>query len=346
MKIAESNVALSSARSYTEKFESSESLNIWFRTDGSSLKSASAGKLDTLELSEVATNKTTASCDKEDGLIKLSDMDKQKINLIERFCRAVLGKSFKFSIAESIRINIPNQESIESLTAVNSESQGLNWSFSYSKIDSYYEAETTDFSASADITMQDGRKINVDLSLLLSREYQTKTMINASGGNALKDPLVVNFDAASAEVTQEKYSFDIDSDGEMDSISFVGQGSGFLAIDKNGDGIVNDGSELFGTQSGDGFADLSAYDEDGNGWIDENDSVFDKLKIWSKDEQGSDVLCAIVDKGLGAIYLGSARTEFSLKNDTNQTDAVIRKSGLFLYENGQAGTIQHLDLVV
>ncbi len=39
---------------------------------------------------------------------------------------------------------------------------------------------------------------------------------------------------------------------------------------------INDGSELFGTSSGDGFKDLATYDEDENGWIDENDSIFSK----------------------------------------------------------------------
>mgnify|MGYP000465316364 CR=1 FL=1 len=51
-------------------------------------------------------------------------------------------------------------------------------------------------------------------------------------------------------------------------------GSGYLALNKNGDGVINDGSELFGTASGDGFYDLSMYDEDGNGWIDENDHAY------------------------------------------------------------------------
>lgn len=57
------------------------------------------------------------------------------------------------------------------------------------------------------------------------------------------------------------------------------RGSGFLALDRNQNGVVDDGSELFGTQSGDGFAHLALYDQDSNGWIDANDPVFDKLRI-------------------------------------------------------------------
>ena len=75
----------------------------------------------------------------------------------------------------------------------------------------------------------------------------------------------------------------------------------FLALDKNGDGRMNDGSELFGTASGDGFKDLAAYDEDGNGWIDENDSIYSQLKIWTKDENGKDHLIDLKDADVGAI---------------------------------------------
>ena len=51
------------------------------------------------------------------------------------------------------------------------------------------------------------------------------------------------------------------------------------------------------------------------------------------------------EKGVGAIYLGSVSTNYSLNNSmTNNVNAVIRKTGMFLYENGQLGTIQHLDV--
>ena len=108
--------------------------------------------------------------------------------------------------------------------------------------------------------------------------------------------------------------------------------------------MINDGGELFGTKSGDGFADLAQYDADGNGWIDEADEIWDKLLIWVRDEEG-DTLYHLSDLGVGAIGLGSVSTEFSL-NDArdNQTIALIRKTGIFLYENGTVSTVQHLDM--
>ena len=144
-----------------------------------------------------------------------------------------------------------------------------------------------------------------------------------------------------------KFLFDLDADGKEEEVSFAGRGSGFLALDKNGDGKINDGSELFGTKSGDGFGDLAAYDEDGNGWIDEADSVFKDLKVWTKDENGKDVLMNLKDADVGAIYLGSAQTEFSLNNQaTQQTNGIIRKTGVYLKESGGVGTVQHVDLAV
>ena len=127
----------------------------------------------------------------------------------------------------------------------------------------------------------------------------------------------------------------------------AGRSSGFLALDKNKDGKINDGSELFGTRSGDGFKDLASYDEDGNGWIDENDSIWKDLKVWTKDENGRDYLMDLREANVGAIYLGSAQTEFSLNRMAdNQTDGIIRRTGVYLKETGEAGTIQHVDLTL
>ena len=150
-----------------------------------------------------------------------------------------------------------------------------------------------------------------------------------------------------ASVSDQKFLFDLDGDGKKENISFTGKGSGFLALDKNGDGVINDGNELFGTKSGDGFKDLAKYDKDRNGWIDEADDIFDDLRIWTKDEQGNDKLLTLKEAGVGAIYLGNASTQFSLNNQqTNHTNAMIRSTGVYLKESGEAGTIQHVDLVL
>ncbi|URN84576.1 hypothetical protein [Acetobacterium wieringae] len=99
-------------------------------------------------------------------------------------------------------------------------------------------------------------------------------------------------------------------------------------------------------QSGNGFDDLAKYDTDGNNWIDENDAIYDKLQIWSKDAAGKDVLMALGQKGIGAIYLGNVNTSFALKGANNQTNGQLQRTGIYLNENGSAGTIQHIDLTI
>jgi hypothetical protein len=111
-------------------------------------------------------------------------------------------------------------------------------------------------------------------------------------------------------------------------------------------GLIFCGTELFGPQTGNGFLELAAYDEDGNGWIDENDSIYNQLVIWTKDENGEDQLFALGEKGIGAIYLGHLATPFALTDAQQQEQGEIAQTGIFLKENGQAGLIQHIDLVV
>jgi len=126
----------------------------------------------------------------------------------------------------------------------------------------------------------------------------------------------------------------------------LGSASGYLAIDNNADGRINDGSELFGTRSGDGFADLARFDSDGNHWLDEADPVFDSLRVWQHDAGGKDILSTLRDKGVGALYLGSTETPFALTDKENRLLAQIRASGVYLKEDGRAGSLQQIDLAV
>ncbi|MCM1185956.1 MAG: hypothetical protein NC251_05405 [Lachnoclostridium sp.] len=212
----------------------------------------------------------------------------------------------------------------------------------------FTEKEVTSFSTAGVVETADGRSINFNLNLEMSREFTQAVGITKYNRKTFcVDPLVINLEGNPASFSDQTFFFDLDSDGKKEEISNLKSGSGFLALDKNGDGIINDGSELFGTKSGDGFKDLAAYDEDGNGWIDEDDSVFKYLKVWTKDADGHDRLMDIGKAGVGAIYLGHAATEFSAKTlDTNETQGIIRSTGIFLKESGEVGTIQHVDLVI
>lgn len=209
------------------------------------------------------------------------------------------------------------------------------------------EYESTSFMTQGKVQTEDGRSIDFNVAFSMSRACEATINTMEVANYILTDPLVINLDTDMTEISDQNFFFDIDSDGKEEEISELGKGSGFLAWDKNGDGIVNDGNELFGTKSGDGFKDLAAYDQDGNYWIDENDDIFQKLKVWMKDEEGNDILLDLKEADIGAIYLGNADTEYSFKDESLNTNAVLRKTGVYLKEStGKVGTVSHVDLAV
>ena len=204
----------------------------------------------------------------------------------------------------------------------------------------YEEHESLDFSTIGHIQTDKG-SLDINLNFSMSRSFAIENQIDIY---TTFDPLVINLDGAIPNLSGDTFSFDLDNDGESDQISMLGGGSGFLALDKNLDGIINQGSELFGTITGNGFGELSTYDEDGNSWIDESDSIFDKLQIWLKNEDSEEKeLVGLGEVGIGAIFLDSHSSEFTYKTNTNQTLGEMKGCGIFLNENGSCGNISQID---
>ena len=231
--------------------------------------------------------------------------------------------------------------------SIGTGSSGTTWQRVTATSGFVSESESVAFASSGMVKTQDGRSIDFNIEVSMSRAFTSQINTLTTQNYIKTDPLVINLDTDIGSVTDQKFLFDLDSDGDEEEISFAGKGSGFLALDRNGDGRIGDGSELFGTKSGDGFKDLAAFDEDGNGWIDENDSIYSKLKVWTKDEAGNDYLINLKDADVGAIYLDNADTQFSLKDGNNRLNGEIKKTGIYLHEStGAAGTLNHVDLAV
>lgn len=210
----------------------------------------------------------------------------------------------------------------------------------------YSEEQDVDFAAKGVVKTEDGRNINFGIGLSMSSSFRQYYEEYGVKQVSFTDPLVINLKGSGAcEIADQKFRFDLDCDGKDEELSGLGANSGFLALDRNEDGEINDGSELFGTSSGDGFRDLARYDEDHNGWIDENDSVFERLRIWAADSSGEMNLYTLKEQDVGAICLRSADTEFNLRDGSMDVAARIRSTGLFLYESsGLAGTVQQVDM--
>ena len=203
------------------------------------------------------------------------------------------------------------------------------------------ESEATTVCGKGQVRTCDGREIDFDFSVAMQREYNSEVVSEEGSLVRLRDPLVLSFAGKACELTGERIAFDLDSDGSPEQIPGLAAGSCFLVFDRNGKGRADDGSELFGATSGDGFADLAKLDEDGNGWLDEADAAFTRLALWSGDQWSS-----LAEQGVGALYTGSVAAPFALKDADNQLLGQIRAAGVYLMESGQAGLMQQVDLAV
>lgn len=218
----------------------------------------------------------------------------------------------------------------------------LEWSVHIESSTVREEAEETRYQARGSVTTADGRKIDFELGLSLQRYMRTETRqsLDASNAPKKKDPLVLNLATDQVRLTGDSIRFDLNLDGQQDNLATLAAGSGYLVLDRNRNGKIDDGRELFGPASGDGFNELSTLDDDGNGWIDEADAAFAQLAVWRPGEAS----VSLAEAGVGAIALDRRATPYTLKAGDTEAGS-LRTTGVFLTEAGEAKTIQQIDLV-
>ncbi|WP_342344157.1 hypothetical protein [Aromatoleum petrolei] len=209
------------------------------------------------------------------------------------------------------------------------------------------EYEFTRFEAKGVVRTADGHEIDFALQLEMERAYTETSSIQVRLGDArVKDPLVLDFAGTSAQLSDVRFSFDLDADGQAENVPMLSGGRGYLAIDRNRNGRIDDGRELFGPTTGDGFTELAGLDTDGSGWIDEGDANFGDLRVWMPAVDGAGSVVTATEAGVGALYLGRVATPFALRGAANDTLGEMRSTGLYVREDGTTGTVSQIDLSV
>ena len=104
------------------------------------------------------------------------------------------------------------------------------------------------------------------------------------------DPIIIDLNKNGViETTNIDYGrrFDLDNNGFKESVAWVGKNDALLAIDKNNNGTIDNGNELFTNANfSNGFENLKSYDTNNDGIIDNKDEIWDKLILWQdKDEK-------------------------------------------------------------
>ena len=224
--------------------------------------------------------------------------------------------------------------------------RGAGFGMAYELTERYAEQESVAFRAGGVVRTADGGEIRFEIGFAMSRSYSEEVSVSLRAGAApMKDPLVLDFGGPAAALSDLRFAFDLDGDGRKEQLPMAG-GAGFLAFDRNASGRIEDGRELFGPASGDGFAELAALDDDGNGWIDEADAAWSQLRIWRPDAHGEGSLKTLEQAGVGAFYLDRVGTPFSLNNAANEALGQMRASSIYLREDGSVGTVSQVDLRV
>jgi len=356
MIISQSSIQMSANRTYAEQHTRSESFTYWegAAPGGNAGVPAPGGTrpdeatIVSLGDEAIAASQAGKSQKAEAAASRLLNFD-LNISILKELVERLTGRPLRLIDPATLTGNGEDRTEANGnengAVQQNEADVGVGWGLAYDAIETYHEKETTTFNANGKITTADGRAIDFSVDLTMDREFMSREEISIRAGDALKDPLVINFNGTAAQLSQTTFSFDLDADGKKDQISRLLSGSGFLALDKNNDNTVNNGSELFGPSTGNGFAELAEHDGDHNGWIDENDSIYSGLRIWTGDDAGKS-LFALGEMGIGAILLDSVATPFSQTDSANTLLGQTRATGLFVKENGAVGTVQQLDLVV
>ncbi len=337
MKIDSAAININGKYTRTEEKESKESLKVWVdppeRNDSVDFSDYSRSKS-----AEIQKSDNTSS-----GELALDSKLLMLIDLLER----MFGIKIKVPSLNQRQSDTPVLQN--SQTIVNNQQQPApqkeGWGLDYHLQQSVTTVQSQQFQATGTIKTTDGKEIKFNMAVSMDSSTTVTNDLRILDGDARIDPLIISFNGNVAEISGERFKFDLNSDGKMENVPIVQDGSGILFLDKNGNGKVDNGKELFGPATGNGMQELSQYDDDKNGWIDENDKVFAKLAIWTKDANQQDQLKSLLEYNIGALYTGSINTAFQHNASNGEVLGEVTKLGAFIRQDGSAGLIQQVDFM-
>lgn len=153
-----------------------------------------------------------------------------------------------------------------------------------------------------------------------------------------RTPLAIDLNANGIQTlsSNSNIAFDFDSNKTPIQTGWLHPDDGFLVWDKNNDGVIDNGEELFGdrsllpnnTKAQDGFLALSYLDSNRNKLIDKGDNLWSELKVWQdKNSDGitqKDELYSLDKAGINYIELNITKSHFyDLNNNFHQLESFV-----------------------
>lgn len=242
--------------------------------------------------------------------------------------------SFSEGSLTSTSLQISSQESQLQGFSVTDNSQ-------LSVTERLYEYERLDYQTTFVLEDFQGTSSAHHFSLSYTRELEIERQVTMSAVE-FTDPLVLNIGENAQLYVKDKQAFDLDADGQKEFIPELASGVWYLAYDRNQNGKIDNGLELFGAQTGQGFEELAELDDNDNDLIEANDEQFNQLSLWD----GHRSLMSLADGGIRAISLNAADTPFTFTDNVGNPLAQIRQTAVFITDTNKLGAIHQVDIAV
>ena len=229
-----------------------------------------------------------------------------------------LQESLNFDFSQSI------SQSFEFDLSINSNSFSLDVAFSREKTRQINFSDTENGVVfSVNQTFIESFSLSLDISF---------------GEVEQADPLILDLDFNGFKFasTEKTVAFDLDADGQTDSLTPLAGKDALLAIDLNKNGRIDNGLELFGDAGGakDGFAALQRYDDNNDQLINAQDRVFNELLLLQFSDNNEQQISQLTEQQIESLSLESKEKNVDFLHG-NQLTSVSN----FTKSNGEQGVI-------
>jgi hypothetical protein len=363
MRIVASQVALSAETSVTHSTTESATGRLWIgdrgATDRVQVSDAARSKMmvgasqqnEGTNVEDSKITKPTATDNSDEEL--LGSPEGARFVVLRRLLEAMTGKKIRLARPEDSKLSETDQQAIEQLAnsaqptaAATSGNERAGWGLELDIERQHVETTSVNFAAQGTIVTEDGKSIAFDAAFVkLSSSITVEKLSLREGDATMKDPLVLLYSGTHAELLQQAQAFDLDANGTLEQLPSLGNGA-YVAQDLNKNGKIDDGKELLGAISGDGFADLRAMDQDGNGFIDSGDARFSELYLWEPGQNGTGKLTSLADARLLGLYTGNVSTPLDLQGQTAELVGRVKTTGIYVTEDGTVRPMEQIDVKV